>query len=210
MRLILVFVGLLVFVSVTLLNLHLLYLKFVSGGEFSVILIAFAVISLLIPLLPEVQNFSIAGNSVTFKEVKKEAEDAILELKQSQIDTMSMLLLAVTKSSGMKTLDSVFLESENFWKLYEKIVQNSIERQLCIDILAVLDDLMKSYVFLFVNSSEDASKAFSYEEALLPETSRLLEVIYDDNNITHKDLVTKGLLDYQRLYDLKDSLNKKI
>ncbi|OEE17112.1 hypothetical protein [Aliivibrio fischeri] len=211
MRLLLVLVGLVLFLSVTLLSLHLLQLQLVTGGEFTAIFIAFAIISLLIPLLPEVQNFSIAGNSVTFKEVKEEAHIALCELKNAQIDTMRWLLISVTKqSSGMKALNSVFLESKNFWKLHEKIAQHGYESQLSIDILATLEDLLHSYMFLFVNSSDKAKEAFSVEGIEFPNPSQVIDILISDTNLKHKNFVTEGLSDYQKLYDLNNHLNKKI
>ncbi len=209
MRIILIIVGVIVFLLIGILSLYLLCSKLISGGEFSAIFIAFAVISLLIPLLPEVQKFSIAGNSVTFKEAKQEVKNALRDLKKAQIDTMRLLLISITHNGGLKVLESVFSESHNFWVLYEKIAHYGYERELLSEILTTIESLLHSYVHLFTESSEKAKATFSLASKELPNPTHIMRVIIDEKDLKHTELVTNGLSEYQRLYELNHKLSNK-
>ena len=210
MRKFLIFIGSLIFLCVSTLSLFLLKSKLISGGEFSAIFIAFAVISLLITLLPEVQKFSIAGNSVTFKEVKREAENTIMEMKAVQMDTLRLLLTSVVQTSPLKGIDAVFSESWRFWDLYEKINNSGYEKELSPEILTTTEQLLRLYLWLFINSSNEVKLNISHESEKLPSPQEITGLVIAEKEFKHKDFISDGLPEYQKLYDLHFEVNKNI
>ncbi len=69
----LIVTGALIFTGSFCLALFLLYDSKLSGAEFVAFVIAFAVIGLVIAFIDEVQEFSLGGNRIKFRELKKEA-----------------------------------------------------------------------------------------------------------------------------------------
>jgi len=208
MNKLLILIGALIFLCVSMLSLFLLKSKLISGGEFSAIFIAFAVISLLITLLPEVQKFSIAGNSVTFKEVKQEAENTIIEMKSVQMDTLRLLLTSIVQTSSLKGIDAVFPESRRFWDLYKKINNSGYEKELSPEILTTTEQLLRSYLWLFINSSNEVKLNISDNSEKLSSPQELTAIIMGEKQFKHKEFISDGLPEYQKLYDLHTEINK--
>lgn len=72
----------------------------ISGGEFVTLIIAFAVLGLIISFSSEVQEFSVAGNVVKLKEVKKEADKSIQDLKNARVGNFKFLLKLAARFPG--------------------------------------------------------------------------------------------------------------
>ncbi|UQA50977.1 hypothetical protein [Vibrio sp. ED002] len=206
----LILVGVTVFTSVTLLSLSLLKSQHISGGEFSAIFISFAVLSLLICLLPEVQNFSIAGNSVTFKEVKQEAQKAIQELQEAQIETMRLLFVAIGQTSGIKSLDAIPIECEKFWGLHAKVVDLGFELNLSEEITHSSEELLQACIFLFDTSSAKVKSELQRQDTQYVEPQILMALLLEEPDLKHKDLVTETLVHYQKLWVLSRSQSREI
>ena len=85
-------IGFVVFTLCVFFGLNLLEAKQLSGGEFVALIVAFAVIGLIISFSSEVQEFSVVGNIVKLKEVKKDAEKSIREIKAARTETFRFLL----------------------------------------------------------------------------------------------------------------------
>lgn len=210
MNKLLILIGTLIFLCVSMLSLFLLKSKLISGGEFATIFIAFAVISLLITLLPEVQKFSIAGNSVTFKEVKQEAENTIIEMKAVQMDTLRLLLTSIVQTSPLKGIDAVFSESRRFWDLYKKINNSGYKKELLPEILTTTEQILRSYLWLFINSSNEVKLNISHNSEKLSSPQEITAIVMVEKQFQHKELISDGLPEYQRLYDLHFEINKNI
>lgn len=205
-----IFIGLLVFSCVSALSLFLLKSKLISGGEFSTIFIAFAVISLLITLLPEVQKFSIAGNSVTFKEVKKEAENMIIEMKAVQMDILRLLLTSVVQTSALEEIEAVFPKSRRFWELYETINNSGYEKELSPEILTTTEQLLRLYLRLFITSSNEVKLNIPHNSEKISSPQEITAIVMGEKQFKHKEFISGGLPEYQKLYDLHFEVNKNI
>ncbi len=87
------------FLIFTTVNGVLFYYSKVTAGEAITFFTLCAVISLLIFFSSEIQEFSIAGNIVKLKEVRRDADKAIAELQASRIACSNSYLRAVKNSA---------------------------------------------------------------------------------------------------------------
>jgi len=121
----------------------LISLEKLSGAEFVASSLGFAVIGLIITFAAEIQEFSIAGNSVKLKELRTEAERTIEELKQARTEVFRFLVQKSIEFSGGWATDSRVDERViPFLKLFKQIEKFDSVNELEIDIKKALNVLM--------------------------------------------------------------------
>ncbi len=220
----LIVTGALIFTGSFCLALFLLYDSKLSGAEFVAFVIAFAVIGLVIAFIDEVQEFSLGGNRIKFRELKKEAEKTIAELKVARTETFRFLLSSAKKMPaifGWKNYDD---RIPDFWMLYKMLVDYKCDRELNNDILDTVDDLLFGQQNLFSWKIKNRNYALEGEKILMPsEIENIVikndvidEIVKSSDNLkegkTHDDVkkdLVEGLNEYKKLYELKKRLEKK-
>ena len=100
MRIILSILGALLFLASATFGYCLLIEGRLSGAEFVSLVIAFAVFGLILSFASEVQEFSLAGNIVKLREVKRDAQRAINELESARTETFRFLLSLAKRHPG--------------------------------------------------------------------------------------------------------------
>jgi len=99
-RLSLVIFSAVIFFSVSLSGYSLLISDELSGAEFVTLIIAFAGISFMVAFATEIQELSIGGNVIKLRQIRQEAEDAIVELNRAKIENVRFLLRLATRHPG--------------------------------------------------------------------------------------------------------------
>lgn len=139
---ILAFLFFLVFTAV---NGFLFYIAKVTAGEAITFFTLCSVISLMLFFSSEVQEFSIAGNIVKLKEVRKDAEKAIDDLNASRL-TMFRFLLESTKKfgGGFGGISPKDERINDFLFLFENIERSGLIKELADKISGCADLFMKA------------------------------------------------------------------
>ncbi|WP_298723609.1 hypothetical protein [uncultured Oceanisphaera sp.] len=224
MRIFLSILGLAIFLASVIFGHCLLIEKYVSGAEFVALVIAFAIIGLILAFSSEVQEFSVAGNIVKLKEVKKDAEKSIAELKDARTETFRFLLsLSKRFPGGWASEGPKDDRIDDFLDLYNQIVIFNCEKELAGDILAVIDQILPSQVRRVCSFSDDIGTKYR-GNFTLPEPSTLLLEALDDESVSNvskrgvangdiakiKELIVAAVDEYKRLYELKNEITKKM
>ena len=193
-----------------------------SGSEFVALIIAFAVISLVISFSSEVQEFSIAGSIVKLKEVKKDAENSINELKSARTETFRFLLSLTKKySGGWGDSDTVDERLPDFWFLYNQIVKFGCEEDLKKDIADVVYILLKGQLNSISYSSDDIGEKYNSNN-ILPTPDILIVEALENTSVEKaakrgvrdgsvekiKASLVVGLDEYKKLYVLHEGIKK--
>lgn len=220
MRIILCVLGLIFFAASICLGLNLLTLDKISGSEFVAFVVAFAVLGLVVSFSSEVQEFSIAGNIVKLKEVKRDAEKSIIELKSARTETFRFLLsLAKRYPGGWGSDGTVDTRLADFWFLYEQIVKFGCRDELKKDISKVVDILISGQISSISYSSDNIAEKYRGKE-IQPLPSDLTIEAFDSESIEKavkrgvcsgsveeiKRALVIGLDEYKKLYDLRMAL----
>lgn len=79
----------------------LLLTHFLSGSEFVGFVVVIAMFAIVLKLLPSIQEFSIAGNTVKLRETVAEAKSVADELKKLSLETKRNILSLIMRHSGM-------------------------------------------------------------------------------------------------------------
>jgi hypothetical protein len=132
----------------------------IANGDLITLIIAFALIGTVLSFSSEIQEFSVGGNIVKFKEVKADAENAILELKLARTETFRFLL-----NISMGHTGSFFSEEgkpdarlRNFWFLYNQITNFKCESELAHEITKYLNLLLVSQIHNISHDSNNVSR----------------------------------------------------
>lgn len=196
-------------------GLDLLDQKQVSGGEFVALVIAFSIIGLVISFASDIQEFSVAGNIVKLKEVKKEAENSIEDLKRSRVDNFRFLLkLALKFPGGFGSGSTIDSRLSDFWLLYDQIVEFGCEDELKENLLNVTNILLGGQLSSISYSSADVGTIV--ERGIIPTPQKLTIIALDNESVEKaakrnasgedvekiKEALAIGLDEYRRLYDL--------
>ena len=199
----------------------LIFLEKLSGTEFVVFSLGFAVIALIIAFAAEVQEFSIAGNGVKLKELRSEAEKTIEELKEARTELFRVLVQkSIYGSGGWRTDSRVDERVIPFLKLFEQIEKFDCVKELEIDIKKALNVLMvRQYdQFRFIHEIQK-NVGDSFNEQDKPDIlyiklkdemlhgiikMRSPEPNFDDVKLD----VVKGIQAYSKLYSIKVKLDK--
>lgn len=220
MRFLLCTLGLIFFIASIFLGLHLLELNKFSGSEFVAFAVAFAVLGLVVSFSSEVQEFSIAGNIVKLKEVKRDAEKSIIELKSARTETFRFLLsLAKRYPGGWGSESTVDTRLADFWFLYEQIVKFGCRDELKTNIIEVLNTLISGQLSSILHSSDNIAEKYRGKE-IIPSPSDLTIEALDSDSVEKaakrgvcngsvdeiKRALVIGLEEYKKLYDLRMAL----
>jgi len=193
-----------------------------SGTEFVSFIIAFAVISLIISFSSEVQEFSIAGSIVKLKEVKKDAEYSINELKSARVETFRFLLsLAKKFSGGWGDSDKIDERLPDFWLLYNQIVKFGCEKDLKKEIEDIVFVLLKGQLNSISYSSDDITEKYNSNKTIPTPDVLTIEALENTSvekaakrNVCGgsiekiKSSLVAGLNEYKKLYVLHESIKK--
>ena len=217
MRIVLSILGAILFFVSAKFGYDLLIAGKLSGAEFISLIVAFAVIGLILSFSSEVQEFSVAGNIVKLKEVKRDAEKSIQELKSARTETFRFLLsLAKRHPGGFSDGGTVDGRVYDFWSLCEQIVTFKCEDALAKDLLAVIDILIKGQLYSIADSSDDVSSKY-YGKDEIPNPSQLLIEALDHASVSKaakrnvaggdedkiKEMLVIGLDEYKKLFEFK-------
>ena len=127
---------------ITGLGILFLYNGKLNGTESVVLILGGVLIGLIVYFSSEIQEFSIAGNAVKFKELRGEALKTIDELKQARAETFRLMLVQVLKFGGGYGGSSIVEPRvKDFLNIYDVIVKFG-----CVDDLS--DDIKKALCVL--------------------------------------------------------------
>ncbi|MDG5901624.1 hypothetical protein E2650_17350 [Shewanella xiamenensis] len=220
LRIFLSILGLVIFLASAKFGYCLLMAEKLSGSEFVSLLIAFALIGLILSFASEIQEFSIAGNIVKLKEVKKDAEKSISELKAARTETYRFLLiLAKRYPGGFSDGGTVDSRISDFWNLYDQIVSFGCKDELASNLLDVVNVLIKGQLTRISKSSDSISSKYSGSD-IIPEPAQLTIEALDNDSVEKaanrmgtaggseqmKRMLIVGLDEYKKLYELRQSL----
>ncbi|ROM84830.1 hypothetical protein BK652_09615 [Pseudomonas brassicacearum] len=142
--------GLAVFILALLLGIWLLYCAKISGSEFVGFIIAFAMFGLVLGFLPEIQELSLGGNVVKFKEIKREAEIAIEQLKMARLDLMKYSLATVV--GGRRDADQELYEIdpriERYYLMVDIAEKQGIAALMSPELSKAAEILLKSVTYV--------------------------------------------------------------
>ena len=109
---------------ITGLGILFLYNGKLNGTESVVLILGGVLIGLIVYFSSEIQEFSIAGNAVKFKELRGEALKTIDELKQARAETFRLMLVQVLKFGGGYGGSSIVEPRvKDFLNIYDVIVK---------------------------------------------------------------------------------------
>lgn len=220
MRVFLSILGLVIFLASAKFGYYLLIADKLSGAEFVSLLIAFAVIGLILSFASEVQEFSVVGNIVKLKEVKKDVEKSISELKAARTETFRFLLsLAKRHPGGYSDGGTVDGRVRDFWSLYDQILSFGCKNELSSSLLDVVNILIKGQLSSISGHSDLVSTKY-YGTDVIPEPSQLTIEALDNDSVDKaalrnvadgdskkiKRMLVVGLDEYKKLYELRQSL----
>lgn len=224
MRIILPVFGAILFLSSVAMGYCLLDDGALSGSEFVSLIVAFAVIGLIISFASEVQEFSVAGNIVKLKEVKRDAQRSISELKSARTETFRFLLsLAKRHPGGFGGIGPVDERIPDFWALYKQIKKFGCQGELTDDLLDVSETLAKGQISTIGNLSDRIGTKYRRVDRL-PLPSELLIEALDDESIAEagkrglhggdtrkiKESVAQAIEEYTKLYELYQNCESKM
>ncbi|HDL7813834.1 TPA: hypothetical protein PXP47_003881 [Yersinia enterocolitica] len=127
--------------------LLLLLTHFLSGSEFVGFVVAIAVFTLVLKLLPSIQEFSIAGNTVKLRETVAEAKSVADELKKLSLETKRNILSLIMRPSGMFGASFGDNRAKDFIQFYNEIQKS--------DDIASLKEELQSRANLLKSSIDD-------------------------------------------------------
>jgi hypothetical protein len=212
--------GLAIFLVTAKFGYFLLLAEKLSGSEFVSLLVAFAVIGLILSFASEIQEFSVAGNIVKLKEVKKDADKSISELKAARTETFRFLMsLAKRRPGGFADGGTVDRRIPDFWNLYDQIVSFGCKEELATSLLGVVNVLIEGQLTSILKNSDSASGK-DYGSGVIPEPSQLTIEALDNDAVEKaaerglfggdsekiKKALVVGLDEYKKLYELRQSL----
>lgn len=224
LRIFLSILGALLFLVSAKFGYCLLIEEKLSGAEFVSLVIAFAVIGLILSFASEVQEFSVAGNIVKLKEVKRDAEKSISELKAARTETFRFLLsLAKRHPGGFSDGGTVDGRVNDFWSLYDQIVEFNCEDELSNNLLEVVSELLQGQLYSICNNSNAVSGKY-YGKSETPEPSQLTVEALDNDSVALaaernvaggdlakiKQMLVVGLEEYRKLYELREKYRNKM
>ena len=215
-RILLFLFAIVIFVSCTYLGYELLDSNKISGANFVVLIIAFAVIGLVISFSSEVQEFSVAGNIVKLKEVKEDVIKSINELKSTRIATFNFLL-SLSKRLPGGWADPSIIDSRlsDFWFLYNQIIKSECENELKNDIKKTVDILLKGQLSNIAEYSDNILEKYN-KNGITPKPKELYINALEDESIKKaaarnkcggsidkiNESLVDGLNEYRKLYEL--------
>lgn len=207
-------ISLLFFLFFTLFNGFIFYMCKTTAGESITFFTICSVISLILYFSSEIQEFSIAGNIVKLREVRKEADKALAELQVSRLAMFKFLLESSKKfGGGFASISPKDERIDDFLFLYENIEQAGLVEELAEKIAGCAELLMRAQV---VNCSSnyakiDLNKYYTPDE--LTNEALRSENIRQGNSQTEDEnrlLVLEVVSHYRTLYNILQKTKKYI
>lgn len=201
-----VVVGAIFFITFTSINGFLFYMSKVTAGESITFFTLCSVISLMLYFSSEIQEFSIAGNIVKLKEVRRDADKAIAELQTSRLAMFKFLLESTKKfSGGFGSISPKDERIDDFLFLFENIEECGLLKELAEKIAGCTELFMKAQLY---NCTSNYTKV-DYNRIYTPDelTNEALrdENIRKDNHHTEEDnrkLILETISHYRHLYNI--------
>ena len=205
--------GLVIAITSICIGMDLLEQKQITGGEFVALIIAFSIIGLIISFSSDVQEFSVAGNIVKLKEVKREAEESIAGLKKARTENFRFLLkLAMRFPGGFGSGGTVDSRLSDFWILHDQIVEFGCKEELKENIHSVTNVLLGGQLHSISQNSDDAK----FPRGTIPTPQELTIAALDNESVEKaasrnvgggdvtkvKEALVIGLDEYKKLYEL--------
>ncbi|MFV5404244.1 hypothetical protein VXQ92_05860 [Acinetobacter sp. 228] len=188
----------------------LIDLEKLSGAEFVTLSLGFAAIGLIIAFAAEVQEFSIVGNGVKLKELRKGRTELFRILIQTSTELSGGLAGPSKVESRAKKFIHIFKEVEKFDCIKE--LKADLEKSLQVIVIAQYNKL--SFIHKkqkeFNNEFTDCEKATYLYIALSDDvirdsyTNRRPEPDFQ----TEKDDIIKAIDVYAELYEIKLKLDE--
>lgn len=194
------------FVLFTAINGVLFYYSKLTAGEAITFFTLCAVISLLIFFSSEIQEFSIAGNIVKLKEVRRDADKAIAELQASRIAMFKFLLESSKKfSGGFGSISPKDERIDDFLFLYENIESSGLLNELSEKIAGCAELFMKAQVYNCATNYTKLDYSRTYTPDELTNEALRSQNIRTDNNHTEEEnrrLILEAVSHYRTLYNI--------
>lgn len=194
------------FLLFTTINGVQFYYSKVTAGEAITFFTLCAVISLLVFFSSEIQEFSIAGNIVKLKEVRRDADKAIAELQASRIAMFKFLLESIKKFSvGFASVSPKDERIDDFLFLYENIESSGLTNELSEKIAGCAELFMKAQVYSCASNYTQVDYNRTYTPDELTNEALRSENIRTDNNRTEEEnrrLILEAVSHYRTLYDI--------
>lgn len=154
----------------------------------------------------EIQEFSIAGNIVKLKEVRRDADKAIAELQDSRLAMFKFLLESTKKfSGGFGSTSPKDERIDDFLFLYENIESSGLHEKLAEKIAGCAELFMKAQVY---NCASNYTKV-DYNRIYTPDelTNEALksENIRKNNTHTEEEMrkfILEAVSHYRTLYNI--------
>ncbi|AMG98126.1 hypothetical protein AL485_02510 [Serratia liquefaciens] len=147
-------VGMLFMFAISML---LLLFGFLSGAEFVAFVIASAVLAIIIKMLPEISEFSLAGNTVKLKQKLDEAQRLTDELKSLKLSTLRTLFQLLLRHPGGFAASYGDGRLPDFINFFEEVKDTEYEREFTEDML--------KYAEVFKATLEQQLTSFNTKEA---------------------------------------------
>jgi hypothetical protein len=198
----------------------LLHQNKINGAEFVAMFLGNTILGIAIALLPNVSEMSIAGNVLKLREVEKEAEKSIEQLKATRLATFRMLFNLVKRLPGGLGELGIIKDDrvDDFWEVFNSIEDSETISNLKEHIINALKDILKGQLHVIMQLSEDLYSKFKGTE--IPDIDELslkaldLESIKmaakrqhaNENEVQLK--IIRALDEYKKMKTMLDSFQK--
>lgn len=201
------------FIVFTAINGFLLYIaKFTPTESISFFALC-SIISLVIIFVSDIQEFSIAGNIVKLKEVRKDADKAVAELQKSRIGMFNLLLdISKKYSGGFASISPKDDRLDDFFFLYENIETSNLIEEVSDKLIGCIEIFMKAQLYCCnYYSKVDTDRKYTPDE--------LTNVALNDANIhrnqnntveENRTLVLEAISYYRKLYEILKKIKPKL
>ena len=224
MRIGLSIAGAMLFLAATALGLYLLVWESkLSGAEFVAFVVAFAVVGLVLAFASEVQEFSLAGNIVKLKDIKRDVEKSVSELKTARTETFRfLLLLAKRHPGGYEDANSpVDGRVNDFLVLHEQIVAFECQNELASTIYDVVRVLIPDQFGKIASFSDSLApyqglsnlpdpKKLTIDALAEDSVQKAANRIFGGDVVEVKSALLDGIEAYRQLYRLHHDLQRQL
>jgi hypothetical protein len=189
----------------TLINGFLFWYSKFTAGEAITFFTLCSVISLMLYFSSEIQEFSIAGNIVKLKEVRRDADKAIADLQSSRLNMFQFLLESTKKlSGGFSSVSPKDERLDDFMFLYTNIESAGLLKELAAKVVGCAELFMKAQLYSCQHYTNiDISRVYTPDElineALRPENIR------NDNHRTeeqNRKFILEAVSHYRELFNI--------
>lgn len=200
------------FVVFTSINGFLFYISKITAGESITFFALCSVITLMLYFSSEIQEFSIAGNIVKLKEVRRDADKAIAELQSSRL-TMFKFLLESTKkfSGGFGSVSPKDERIDDFLFLYENIEKSGLTEELAEKIAGCAELFMQAQLYNCASNYSNVNLSLTYTPDELTIEALKSNNIRKDNSHTedeNRKFILEAVSHYRTLYNILQRTKK--